>query len=93
MSSRHLRNVSITQFERFLKLVDCKYIRTKGGHKVYTRSDCLRPIVFQGHIDPVPEFIIKNNLRILGYTKDNFFNILDGVKKVIKNKDDGYDLL
>lgn len=89
MSTRHLKNVSVSQFESFLELVHCNDITGKGGHhQKWTRSDLLRPIVFQKTIDPIPEFIIKNNLRILGYTKDNFFEILDSVKKVVKNKSD-----
>lgn len=77
MSTKHLRNISISKFESFLELAGCSHIRTSSGHYIYSRCDCLRPITFQSHIDPVPEMIIKNNLRVLGYTKDDFFNILE----------------
>jgi hypothetical protein len=52
------------------------------GHCKYTRADLNRPIVFQNHIDPVPEFIVKNILRLFPYSKDDFFEILDEVKIV-----------
>ena len=52
------------------------------GHGKYTRADLNRPIVFQNHIDPVPEFIVKNILRLFPYSKDEFFEILDGAKIV-----------
>jgi hypothetical protein len=81
---RHLKNVSIAQFEAFLDLVHCKELKGKGGHNKWTRSDLLRPIIFQSHIDPLPEFIVKNNLRVLGYSKDNFFDILEFKVKVQK---------
>ncbi len=84
MTIRRLKNISISQFESFLELVHCKHVPSKsgGGHIKYTRCDCLRPIIFQSHIEPVPEFIIKNNLRVLGYSKDDFFDVLDGVKEI-----------
>ncbi len=79
MSTQHLRNISISKFESFLKLAGCKYLRTNGGHYIYSRCDCFRPITFQSHIDPVPERIIKSNLKTLGYSKKQFFEILDGI--------------
>lgn len=82
MTIRQLKNISISQFESFLELAHCKFLRTKGGHYIYSRSDCFRPITFQSHIDPVPEFIIKNNLRVLGYSKEEFFDILLGIKVI-----------
>lgn len=84
MSTRHLRNISVSKFESFLELVGCSLIRTKGGHCIYSRCDCLRPITFQSHIDPMPEFIIKNLLRVLGYSKDDFFDILECKVQVVK---------
>ena len=87
MSTHHLRNISVSQFESFLELVLCTDISHKGGHhQKWTRSDLNRPIIFQKTIDPVPEFIIQNNLRILGYSKKNFFDILESVKEVVKDK-------
>ena len=34
-----------------------------------------------------PEFIIKNNLRILEYSKKDFFNIIEGKKEVVRIDD------
>lgn len=76
MSTQKLKNVSLADYELFLTKAGCKHIRTNGGHKVYCRSDLTRPIVVQTHVDPVPEFIIKNALRSLNYTKKDFFEIL-----------------
>jgi len=84
MSTKHVRNVSISKFESFLELCLCKFIKNKKGHIQYTRSDLTRPLPFQNHIDPVPEFIVKNILRGLGYSKNDFFDILDKKKEIVK---------
>ena len=76
MSTRKLTNISIKEYREFLSKSGCKCIRTQGGHEHWARNDLLRPITFQSHIEPVPEFIIKNGLRILGLTKEDFFSIL-----------------
>lgn len=88
MSTKHLKNISVSQFQSFLELVKCKFIHTKGGHEKWTRSDLLRPIIIQNHIEPIPEFIVKNNLRLLGYSKNDFFDILEFKKEVIKSAGD-----
>lgn len=82
MTIRSLKNISLAKFEGFLDLAHCNYISTTGGHIKYTRCDLRRPIIFQSHVKPIPEFIIKNNLRILGYSKNDFFDILEGKKTV-----------
>ena len=41
------------------------------------KSGMLRPVIFQTHNDPIPEFIIKNNLRTLGLGKDEFLSLLE----------------
>jgi len=85
MTIRTLKNISISQYEYFLELAGCKYLRTKGGHFIYSRVDCWRPIVFQSHIDPVPERIINSNNKTLGYTKKEFFEILYCEKNVVRS--------
>ncbi|EMS34612.1 hypothetical protein C943_03299 [Mariniradius saccharolyticus AK6] len=60
----------------FLNKAGCKEIRRNGGHIIFSKKELTRPIVVQSHIDPVPEFIIKNALRALGLTKKDFFEIL-----------------
>jgi len=81
MSTKHLRNITIDIFKGFLDLVLCKFMSIKGGHEKWIRSDLRRPIIFQTHINPIPEFIVKNNLRILSYSKKDFFDIIEGKKE------------
>ena len=85
MSTKHLRNVTIAEFQAFLELAKCTFIEINSGHEKWTRADLKRPIIFQTHINPIPEFIVQNNLRILGYNKKCYFEILEGQKVIIRN--------
>jgi predicted RNA binding protein YcfA (HicA-like mRNA interferase family) len=78
MSSHKLSNVSLQDYRLFLQKTGCKITRTKGGHEHWTRNDLNRPITVQTHVDPVPEFIIRNALRALGMNKQDFFDTLFG---------------
>lgn len=77
MSTKKLSNISVAQYREFLSKAGCKYILTNAGHEVWTKKDITRPIVFQTHIELVPEFIIKNALRVLGISKNQFWKILE----------------
>jgi hypothetical protein len=59
------KNVSLADYRRYLKSEGCIYSRTSGGHEHWTKTGLSRPITFQTHKDPVPEWIIKNNERNL----------------------------
>jgi len=72
MSSKHLRNVPLKLFKDFLKEQGCSCTRTNGGHEHWSRSYLNRPITIHTHVDPIPEFIIKNALTQLGLTKKDF---------------------
>jgi hypothetical protein len=74
MSSRHLKNIALNDYREYLEHIGCKCIRTKGGHFQYVRSDLRRPLTLQTHIDPVPEFIIQNHLRVLGISRKDFLD-------------------
>jgi len=76
MSSKHLRNVPLRLYRDFLKSRGCQLTRTSGGHEHWTRADLLRPITIQAHVDPVPEFVIKNGIRQLGLTKKDFLEFI-----------------
>lgn len=76
MSTEKLSNISLARYRLFLNLAGCSCIRQSGGHEMWTREGLLRPITFQSHIDPVPEFIVKNGLRTLGLGKADFFRLL-----------------
>jgi len=76
MSTNKLSNISLKVFRKFLKDQGLKIIKTskgRGGHEKWSRANLDRPITIQTHIDPVPEFIVKQVLRHLEITRDEFF--------------------
>ena len=71
-----LKNISLKIFRQYLQHCGLKHIRTKGGHEIWSAKNLTRPVVLQTHVDPVPEFIIKNNLRTMGKSAEDFAEFL-----------------
>lgn len=62
-------------FEKFLLEQGCVFKRIKGDHRVYTKPGLKRSLIVPQY-DPLPPFIILNNLRVLGETKDELLKFL-----------------
>jgi len=71
----HLAPIPWKKFEKFLIFVGCSFTREKGDHRVYWRDGLKRPVVIPRSGD-LPIFIIRNNLRILGISPDEYIEIL-----------------
>lgn len=50
-------------------------VRTEGDHFVFTKPGTHRPVVIPDWPE-VPVFIIKNNLRTAGISRDEYFELL-----------------
>jgi predicted RNA binding protein YcfA (HicA-like mRNA interferase family) len=50
-------------------------VRDEGDHMIFTRPGVLRPIVIPKY-KSVPVFIIKNNMRSAGMTRERYFKHL-----------------
>jgi len=50
-----------------------KTSKGRGGHEKWSKTGIDRPITIQTHIDPVPEFIVKQVLRHLEISREEFF--------------------
>jgi hypothetical protein len=74
MSRKKLKNIPLKLFREYLTSKGLKIIRTKGGHEIWGGKPLKRPIVLQSHVDPVPEFIIRNSLRTLNVDANDFIN-------------------
>lgn len=72
MNTYKLSNVSVDEFRRFLSDIGCVMVSTEGGHEKWRKEGSMRSVIFQTHINPVPEFIVRNNLRTLGLTRREF---------------------
>ena len=77
--SQRISNIPLRKYRKFLEYIKCDCNRTKGGHEHWSRADLSRPITLQTHIDPVPEFIIKQHLRYLNMTRGNFLKAISEV--------------
>jgi len=53
-------------------------VRTEDDHFIYSKKGVMRPIVIPDWPE-VPVFIIKNNLRSAGITREEYFHLLDQV--------------
>ena len=52
------------------------HVRTEGDHMVFTKPGVIRPVVIPKYQE-VPVFIIKNNLRTAGISRDRYFLLLN----------------
>ena len=50
-------------------------VRQEGDHLIYTKPGVLRPVVIPKSLG-VPVFIIKNNLRTAGMSRERYFALL-----------------
>jgi len=53
-------------------------VRTEGDHFVLTRPGLSRPLVVPDY-DAVPVFVIRNNLRTAGMSREEYFSLLEEV--------------
>lgn len=80
MSTQKLSNIPLNDFRALLKIRGLNLIknpRGRGGHEKWSKSGMDRPVTIQTHIDPVPEFIVKQVLRHLKMSRKDFFNAMD----------------
>ncbi len=73
-----LTPIDYKRFDKFLKYIGCEFVRQKGDHRVYTKANLIRPIVIPA-VKDIPVFIILNNLRILGISKEEYLSILQNL--------------
>jgi len=67
------------EFEKFLFFSGCKFVRQKGSHRIYKRAGLARPIVLPAY-KSLPVFVVKNNLRILEISIEQYLEILERIK-------------
>lgn len=70
--------ISWKKFEKFLLFVGCKFTRQRGDHRIYSRKGLSRPIVIP-ECKILPVFIIRNNLRVLNMSVEEYLEILENI--------------
>jgi len=76
MSKSPLRNISLITFRDYLKWEGLYYVRTKGGHEIWSKKGLHRPVAFQTHIDPVPEHIVRKILKNINANANDYIEFL-----------------
>ncbi|MSU49120.1 MAG: addiction module toxin, HicA family [Opitutus sp.] len=51
----------------------------RGSHRSYVKSGIARPVVIPTYAE-VPVFIIRNNLKTAGLSREEYFRLLDEVR-------------
>lgn len=73
-----LTPVPAAVLRRVFELAGFTCSRIEGDHLVFTKPGIVRPVVIPNW-NPVPIFIIKNNLRTAGISREEYFRLLDEV--------------
>lgn len=73
-----IQSVHWREFEKFLIYVGCEFIREKGDHRIYYKKSIKRPIVVPRDTS-LPAFIILNNLRTLGISREEYLELLQKI--------------
>jgi predicted RNA binding protein YcfA (HicA-like mRNA interferase family) len=68
------------EFEKFLFAQGCIFKREKGDHRIYTKSGISRPLVVPRR-GALPPFIILNNLRTLGVSREEYLLFMEHILK------------
>ena len=63
---------------KIFEMAGCVYARTKGDHAIYHYPGAIRPVVIPKYKE-VPAFVIKNNMRIIGMSRETYFELLQKV--------------
>ena len=76
---RNLSNVTISEFRAIMVLLGLTKVRTKGGHEAWMKTGMTRPAIIQTHVDPIPEYVLRNDLRNIGVSREEFLALLEKV--------------
>lgn len=74
-----MRAIRPTSYEVQVKIfvaAGCKYSHTQGDHLVYHYPGAIRPVVIPKYKE-VPVFIINNNMKVIGLSREKYLQILD----------------
>jgi predicted RNA binding protein YcfA (HicA-like mRNA interferase family) len=71
-----IRPISGKRLRRMFERAGFKHMRTEGDHFILTKPGIQRPLVIPDY-NFVPVFIIRNNMRIAGMSRDEYFRLLD----------------
>ena len=71
-----LKPVSYKTLAKVFEAEGFRCVRVEGDHMVFTKPGVPRPVVIPKYAS-IPVFIIKNNLRTAGMSRERYFELLD----------------
>jgi predicted RNA binding protein YcfA (HicA-like mRNA interferase family) len=75
------RKITPIHFKKLAKIFELEgfvQAREEGDHMVFLKNGMKRPVVIPKYSE-LPVFVIKNNLRTAGISRDKYFELLDKV--------------
>ena len=60
---------------KIFELAGCKYMRTRGDHLIYHHAEAIRPVVIPKY-NEIPVFVIKNNMKVIGLSRERYLELL-----------------
>jgi len=70
-----IRPISYRKLARVFESAGFEFDRQKGDHMVYVKEGAKRPLIIPRYRE-VPVFVILNNLRSAGLTREDYFKLL-----------------
>ena len=70
-----LKPVSYKYLVKVLEAKGFRCVRIEGDHMIFTKAGVTRPVVVPKYA-AVPVFVIKNNLRTAGISRERYFEVL-----------------
>jgi predicted RNA binding protein YcfA (HicA-like mRNA interferase family) len=66
--------IQVKIFEKY----GCVFIRQKGDHLIFHHENAKRAVVIPKY-DEIPVTIIRNNMKTVGMTREEYFSILNSI--------------
>jgi len=63
---------------RIFEAAGCVYVRTQGDHLIYHYPGAKRPVVIPKYME-IPIFIIRNNMKVIGMSVEEYISILEKI--------------
>jgi len=63
---------------KIFEAAGCTYVRTHGDHLVYHCPGAIRPVIIPKYKE-IPVFVIQNNMKIIGMSRETYFQLLEKV--------------
>jgi len=63
---------------KIFEAAGCIYVRTQGDHLIYRCPGSIRPVIIPKYRE-VPVFVIQNNMKVIGMSRETYFQLLEKI--------------